>query len=96
MTFDGIRVQHGRLDQGSADVMTAAKDIEARLDALESELNPLANDWNGNARNAYYEAKKTWDQAMTEMIELLRQASVGVDSSNAEYRAADMRGANRF
>ena len=31
MTFDGIKVQHGHLDAGAADVMKAAKDIEARL-----------------------------------------------------------------
>ena len=42
MSFDGIKVQHGHLDAGAADVMKAAKDIEARLDQLENELNPLA------------------------------------------------------
>lgn len=96
MTFDGIQVQHGKLEQGSADVMQAAKDIEARLDQLESDLNPLRGDWNGNAKMAYDSAKAKWDQAMTEMITLLQQASQGVDSSNAEYRAADQRGAGRF
>ena len=49
MSFDGIKVQHGNLEQGAADVMKAAKDIEARLDQLESDLNPLKADWNGNA-----------------------------------------------
>ena len=41
MSFDGIKVQHGHLDAGAADVMKAAKDIEARLTQLENELNPL-------------------------------------------------------
>ncbi len=31
-----------------------------------------------------------------EMTVLLRQASTGVESSNAEYKAADQRGAGRF
>ena len=30
--FDGIKVEHGKLDQGSADVIAAAKDIQARLE----------------------------------------------------------------
>ena len=33
---------------------------------------------------------------MQEMILLLQQASQGVDASNAESKAADARGANRF
>ena len=64
MSFDGIKVQHGHLDAGAADVMKAAKDIEARLDQLETELNPLRSDWNGNAKMAYDQAKAKWDQAM--------------------------------
>jgi len=79
MSFDGIKVQHGHLDTGAADVMKAAKDIESRLDQLETD-----------------QAKAKWDQAMAEMTLLLQQASQGVDSSNAEYKAADARGANRF
>jgi uncharacterized protein YukE len=45
---------------------------------------------------AYDQAKAKWDQAMSEMTLLLQQASQGVDASNAEYKAADARGANRF
>jgi early secretory antigenic target protein ESAT-6 len=96
MSFDGINVQHGKLDQGSADVMAAAKDIQTRLDTLEDELKPLASDWTGAAKEAYREAKATWDKAIADMIVLLEQASANVDTSNQEYKAADSRGANRF
>ncbi|MGN0064161.1 MAG: WXG100 family type VII secretion target [Nocardioides sp.] len=96
MSFDGIKVNHGSLEQGAADVRTAARRIESRLDELESQLNPLRNDWNGNAKLAYDQAKAKWDQAMTEMIELLDRASMGVSQSNDEYRQADQRGAGRF
>lgn len=96
MSFDGIKVEHGKLDQGSADVMAAAKDIQSRLDTLEDELKPLASDWTGAAKEAYREAKATWDKAIADMIALLEQASVNVDTSNQEYKAADARGAGRF
>ena len=95
-SFDGIKVQHGNLEQGAADVLKSAKDIEARLDQLEGDLSPLKAGWNGHAKLAYDDAKKKWDAAMTEMTVLLRQASTGVESSNAEYKAADQRGAGRF
>ena len=49
-----------------------------------------------NHKCPYDQAKAKWDQAMSEMTLLLQQASQGVDASNAEYKAADARGANRF
>ncbi|EON25670.1 MULTISPECIES: WXG100 family type VII secretion target [Nocardioides] len=96
MSFDGIKVEHGKLDTGAADVIAAAKDIEARLNTLEDELKPLASDWTGAAKEAYREAKATWDKAITDMIILLNQAGQNVDTSNQEYKAADARGAGRF
>ena len=96
MTFDGINVQHGKLDQGSADVMQAARDIQTRLVELEDELKPLASDWTGAAKEAYHDAKTKWDTAIADMISLLEQASSNVDSSNTEYKSADSRGAGRF
>ena len=96
MSFDGIKVEHGKLDTGSADVIAAAKDIQTRLNTLEDELKPLASDWTGAAKEAYREAKATWDKAITDMIILLNQAGQNVDTSNQEYKAADARGAGRF
>lgn len=96
MSFNGISVQHDKLDTGSSDVMTAATNIQTRLDNLEDELKPLASDWTGAAKEAYREAKETWDRAIADMITLLQQASSNVDTSNQEYKAADQRGAGRF
>lgn len=96
MSTEGINVQHGKLDTGSADVMTAATDIRSRLDLLADELKPLATDWTGAAKQAYDEAKANWDKAIDDMILLLRSASTNVSNSNSEYKSADNRGANRF
>ena len=65
MSFDGINVEHGKLDQGSADVIAAARDPEARLNTLEDELKPLAVDWTGAAKEAYREAKATGTRRST-------------------------------
>lgn len=94
--FDGIKVNHGALSQGAQDLLGAAKGIQARLDQLEGDLKPLATNWTGSARQSYDTAKARWDQAIAEMILLLQDTSTGVDSSNAEYMAADRRGADRF
>lgn len=94
--FDGIKVNHGALSQGAQDLLGAAKGIQSRLDQLEGDLRPLATDWTGSAKEAYAQAKARWDQAIADMILLLQDTSASVDNSNAEYMAADRRGANRF
>lgn len=94
--LDGLRVQHSALDQAAADLHQTVKDIDARMNRLESELEPLRSAWAGHAQQAYIHAKATWDRAIAEMRDLLDQSHRTVQESNAAYQAADRRGAARF
>ena len=96
MTLDGLRVNHAGLDTAAEDLATTVKRIDDRLNRLESELAPLRSDWSGNAQQAYIVAKSKWDTAMNEMKDLLAQTSATVHQSNADYKAADARGAASF
>lgn len=96
MNLDGIRVNHQALEHAAADMQQTVKDIDDRLNRLESELQPLRNDWAGNAQQAYTIAKTKWDTAIMEMKELLQETHRSVTQSNQEYQAADARGAAQF
>jgi len=96
MSLDGLRVDHAGLDTVAGDLGQAVKRIDDRLDRLESELAPLRSDWAGGAQQAYLTAKATWDRAMQEMRGLLQETGAAVAQSNADYRAADQRGAAAF
>jgi WXG100 family type VII secretion target len=96
MNIDGLRVNHAGLDKAAEDLYGAVKKIDDRMQRLESELAPLKSDWSGQAQGAYITAKAKWDGALQEMRNLLDETSKTVYQSNAEYRAADMRGANSF
>ena len=96
MNIDGLRVNHAGLDQAAQDLYTAVKEIDDRMNRLESELAPLRSDWTGQAQQAYIAAKATWDGAIQDMRNLLDDTSRAVHQSNAEYRAADQRGAASF
>jgi WXG100 family type VII secretion target len=78
------------------DLSDSVKKIDDRLNRLESELAPLRSDWTGNAQQSYQVAKTKWDTAMQEMRDLLQETSTTVHQSNADYRAADQRGAASF
>lgn len=96
MTLDGIRVNHAGLDRAAEDMYQTVKDIDDRMNRLESELAPLRSDWDGSARNSYASAKAKWDLAILEMRNLLDDAGKSVQQSNTEYAAADQRGAASF
>jgi 6 kDa early secretory antigenic target len=96
MSFDGIRVNHGALEQAAADLKAYAGKIDGRLNDLEGQLKPLQSDWTGAAKESYHVAKGQWDKAIAEMIQLLNDVSIAVGESNTEYKSADARGAGRF
>ena len=96
MTLDGLRVNHAGLDTVADDLGQAVSRIDERLHGLEAELAPLRSDWTGSAQQSYVRAKATWDRAMQEMKGLLHETSATVVQSNADYRAADLRGAASF
>ena len=96
MNLDGLRVNHAGLDQAAEDLYNTVKKIDDRMNRLESELKPLQSDWRGNAQQQYHTSKAKWDWAIKEMRDLLDDTSKTVYQSNAEYRAADQRGARAF
>lgn len=96
MELDGLQVVHAGLDRTADDLMGVVNGVDARLRRLEHDLAPLRSSWVGEAQVAYLEAKQRWDAAITEMRDLLRSTSLQVTRSNAEYRAADARGARSF
>lgn len=96
MDINGLRVVHPGLDRAADDLRTAVRRIDERLDRLEGELAPLRHDWSGDAQTAYTTAQATWDRALQEMRDVLDDTGRAVQVANADYRAADLRGARRF
>lgn len=96
MTGAGLHVDHAALGAAAQGLVAGARRIGARLEELDGDLAPLRDQWTGAARGAYDQAKAQWDSAVAEMVQLLAQVGQGVEVAEAEYRAADQRGAARF
>ena len=94
--FDGLVVNHGGLNEVTDHLYKMVKDIDDRMNNLESDLAPLQSEWSGNAQGAYIQAKTKWDTAIAEMRQLLGDTGNTVGQSNQEYHSADLRGANSF
>ena len=94
--FDGLLVNHAGLDQAAQDLANGVQAIDNRMNQLEQDLAPLQSQWAGNAQQSYNVAKTRWNTAIDEMKLLLADTSRTVSQSNAEYGAADNRGAQNF
>lgn len=96
MELDGLKVVHPGLDRAADDLLGVVNRIDARLQRLEQELEPLRARWIGDAQQAYALARARWDAAVAEMRDLLLRTSQQVTLANTAYRAADVRGARAF
>jgi 6 kDa early secretory antigenic target len=95
MGTDGIRVNHGQLDQISDDLGAMVKQMDNRLDQMENAILKIAGEhWQGSSRDAFEASRAKWNGALTEMGNLLNKTGAQVSISNSEYGAADKRGAN--
>lgn len=95
--LDELRVEHAGLDTAAQQMYAKVKQIDARLTQLETDLqSTMKGNWIGGSHDAYLVAKASWDWAMQEMKDLLDKSHQTVYQSNAEYMAADNRGADRF
>ncbi len=96
MSLDGLRVNHGELDAAAQNMYDTVKRMEDTLTNLENDISPKVATWSGGQQEAYRVSKQAWDFAINELKDLLDQSHQTVYQSNAEYMAADKRGAGRF
>ncbi len=96
MSLDGLRVNHGELDTAAQNMYQTVQRMDESLNNLEKDIANDVATWSGQQQEAYRVSKAAWDFAMQEMKDLLDESHKTVYQSNAEYMAADKRGAGRF
>lgn len=98
MGFDGLRVNHAGLETAADQMGATVKRMTDALDRLATDVEKWIAEggWEGDQKEAYWDAKRQWEWAMTQMTALLDDTSKTVYQSNADYARADLKGAHRF
>ena len=91
-----LKVNYGALSTASADINTGATGIQNPLDQMDSELQQLQTNWEGDAQQAYQVAKAKWTEGMTGMRDVLARISVLVEQANQDYNSTDHHNAGLF
>ncbi len=91
-----LKVNFSTVSTAAADIASGAGQLEATLTDMDSQLQPLKANWQGEAFASYEAAKAKWTAAITDMKALLADIGRQVDTSGQDYQAAERQNTNRF
>jgi WXG100 family type VII secretion target len=86
---DEVHVKFESLSAGAAGILSTHKALEGTLQNLEAELGPMVNSWTGDAREAYFQQKRKWEEASAAMATILQQMGQAVEQAHSNYTSAE-------
>lgn len=84
-----ISVKFGSLAEGESALQTGVSQLNAKLEHLDSQLQPLVKSWSGDAQAAYVAQKQKWTQAATDLNSLLATIKTALGDANTNYQSAN-------
>jgi WXG100 family type VII secretion target len=88
--MDGeTHVKFEALSSGATGILGTYRNLQSTLENLESQLAPMVSSWTGDAREAYFQQKKKWDEASQAMAVILQQMGKSVEQAHANYQSAE-------
>jgi WXG100 family type VII secretion target len=91
-----IKANYATIDQAGSDISDGARQIQEALDAMDAELQQLQQNWDGQAQQAYLQAKAKWSEGMNDMRQVLVAIGSHVSDASGSYRATDSSAAQAF
>jgi WXG100 family type VII secretion target len=94
---DGLlRVNFAALAEAGVDIEKAVNELDTKLGELKADARPLVDTWEGKAQTAYYQRQQKWDNAATDLKNILRDIKIAVDRSAQDYAATESSAEKRF
>ena len=93
---DRLVVDFSALHQGSESITAALKALDAQLQDLENDAKPLVATWDGQAKDAYFQRQRNWQQAAADLKAILYDIKKALDESAAQYLATENRNTQMF
>jgi WXG100 family type VII secretion target len=84
-----IHVQFESLQAGEQGIRNNFAKLQATLEQLESDLQPMIGSWSGAAQESYVQCKNQWDQAAAALAQVLNNIGQAVGQAHENYTAAE-------
>jgi len=82
-----IHVQLEALQAGQAGIAKTYGALQATIEQLNSDLNPMIESWSGDAQQAYLVQKKNWDDGANALAQILQNIGRAVGDAHENYQA---------
>jgi early secretory antigenic target protein ESAT-6 len=86
----------GVLSSQAENFAIVAGTMRKELDELESSLQSKLSQWDGDARQAYWQYKKQWDAAAADMQNVIQKLGLAIGTAHNNYTEAEKYGVNLF
>ncbi|GII78335.1 hypothetical protein Sru01_33170 [Sphaerisporangium rufum] len=87
--IDRTLVNFGTMATGRQDFARQWQAMEGTLQQLETDLDRLLGEWDGDARTAYFQARQQWDAASGRMAQLLQQLGAVIEQGHENFHLTE-------
>lgn len=96
MSTGEIKVNYASMESLKAGLRQQSTEIQTQLDDLEAAARQLAGNWDGDAKEAFSDAKRRWDASMAHMHQILNDTELRIGNSAVQYAETDRANAQRM
>jgi 6 kDa early secretory antigenic target len=93
---DYVKAVFGSLSDGQAQFMAAYNGLSSTVNELDAQLRSNLSTWDGQAQEAYYQAKAVWDNAIADMGMVIQNLSSVIGTANDNYQLTETSNAAMF
>src|SRR5699024_114759 len=85
--MSGIKVDYATIHTAAEDCNNTGNELEARVEQLKSDLQPLTGDWTGEAQAAWQERQQAWNSALEDLKQVLAQIGTSLPQIASGYQS---------
>jgi len=94
---DGMMlVTFAELANAAQTIQQTSSNLNQRLDDLKAQLNPIAASWTGSASEGYQVQQHKWDQAQTDLNQVLQAIGAAVEAAHDAYQSTETSNTNAW
>jgi len=91
-----ILVTFATIAEASQNVNRTYSNLTQKLDDLRQMLQPITNDWTGDAAQQYQQKQQQWNQAQQDLGQVLQTISQVLDSTHDAYNQTESANRNAW
>ena len=93
---DQVLVTFAALAEAAQTIQSTYNNLNTKLQDLESQLKPVVSTWTGSASENYQVQQQKWNQAQTDLNNVLQAIQKAVESAHDAYNQTESANASSW